>query len=63
MKMNQHVETLSNIELVETVGGDWGSISWGFLLGAGFTAGFLGSGGFLVIGGLAGAGTFLGYPF
>lgn len=48
---------LQEIELSEAQnirGGDWFETTWGVMLGAGFVAGFLGSGGFLTLGMVAG---------
>ncbi len=56
------VQDISSAELYALGGGDWFETGWGVLLGTGFTAGLVGSGGFLVFGGLAGL-SLIFYPF
>ena len=41
------IEDIAEPRLQEITGGDWVDTTWGFMLGAAFTAGFLGSGGML----------------
>ena len=48
---------IPDVELSQITGGDWVDTTWGFMLGAAFTAGFLGSGGMLGL--AAGAGALL----
>ncbi len=49
------VTDISLSEMQEIRGGDWFETTWGVLLGSAFVAGFIGSGGFLGVAGLAGA--------
>ncbi len=58
-----HLEDISVSQLHEIGGGDWFETTWGIMLGSGFAAGLLGSGGFLVVAGFAGAGLIFGPPF
>ena len=51
-----NVTELSTSELQEIGGGDWFETTWGILLGTAFVAGFLGSGGFLGLAAVTGAG-------
>jgi len=44
-----HVTDIPNTELYDVTGGDWVDTAWGIMLTAAFTAGFLGSGGLLVV--------------
>ena len=50
-----NVMELQPLELREIRGGDWFETTWGIMLGSAFVAGFLGSGGFLILAGAAGA--------
>ena len=58
-----NIQEISQSELYEVGGGDWFETTWGVLLGAGFAAGSLGSGGFLIVGSFAGAGLIFGPMF
>jgi hypothetical protein len=40
---------IPEMQLFEVTGGDWVDTTWGFMIGAAFTAGFLGSGGMLLL--------------
>jgi len=44
-----HISDIPDIDLHQIQGGDWVDTTWGFMLGAAFTAGFLGSGGMLAL--------------
>ena len=44
-----HMTDIPDVQLSSIAGGDWVDTTWGFMLGAAFTAGFLGSGGMLGI--------------
>ena len=61
--MTLHSQDISTLELQQIGGGDWYETTWGILLGTGFAAGFLGSGGLLTIAGIAGLGLIFGPPF
>lgn len=43
----KQISEISDFELQTINGGDWVDTTWGIMLGAAFTAGFLGSGGML----------------
>jgi hypothetical protein len=43
----KEITDLQDLELHTVTGGDWVDTTWGFMLGAAATAGFLGSGGML----------------
>jgi hypothetical protein len=58
-----HVDDLSLAELNEIRGGDWFETTWGVLLGSGFAAGLVGSGGFLALGSVAGLALVFYHPF
>ena len=61
--MTTQLEDISVSELQQIGGGDWFETSWGIMLGAGFAAGLLGSGGFMIVGSFAGAGLIFGPMF
>jgi hypothetical protein len=49
-----HLIEIHDTELSGISGGDWGDSMWGLMLGGAATAGFLGSGGFLLVAVIAG---------
>ena len=49
------VTDISLSEMQKIRGGDWFETTWGIMVGSAFVAGFIGSGGFLAVAGLAGA--------
>ena len=49
-----NLKDLESFEMQKIRGGDWFETTWGVMLGAGLVAGFLGSGGFLALGVVAG---------
>jgi len=55
----KHIEDISISELHAIGGGDWFETTWGTVLGAGFAAGLVGSGGFLAVGAIAGISLYL----
>lgn len=51
---NTPVVEIHDTELSAISGGDWGDTMWGIMLGGAATAGFLGSGGLLLVAAIAG---------